>query len=240
MKNIISSLLLVSLSSAAVTAQNIHDYSLKVGEFNQLKVQDNATVVYTANPDSIGYAWFKGEDRLADAFLFSNSNGTLKIEVKSKDSLPKDLPTIYVASTFLTSVESSSSGKVTAINPAPTVDFKVKLEGNGYIDVENIKATKVEAKLITGNGTITLSGKCNDAKFVMAGAGVIQADALEAIGVDCTGIISGTIGCNPEKTLKAKGLGTKIYYKGKPTIKKSGSVKIISLYNEDDTETVNQ
>lgn len=229
MKRIVASILFASLSSIAVLAQDCHSFALKVGEFNQLKVQDNATVVYTANPDSIGYAWFKGDDKHADAFLFSNSNGTLKIEVKSKDPMPENLPTIYVSSTFLTSVESSSKGTVSAFNPAPTVDFKVKLEGNGSVEIQNIKATKVEAKLITGNGTISLSGKCNEAKFIMAGAGVIQADALESTGVECLGFFSGSIDCYPEKELKVKGIGTKIYYKGDPKIKKSGNPKIFPL-----------
>lgn len=223
------------IAAISGNAQQLNDYAIKVGDFNKLKISDNCNVVYTANPDSLGYAYFRGERDFADAFIFSNSNGTLKIQVNTEDVGKKGLPTVYVASRFLTDIESSSSMTVSVNTPAPCAVMKANLIGNGTLIVEGVSCDKAEASLKTGNGTLTISGTCRQANLSMLGTGTVQADMLKANEVKCRILGSGTIGCWPVENLSTSGIGsTKIYYKGNPvSIKKKGGGKLLRLESAD-------
>ena len=105
--------------------------------------------------------------------------------------------------------------------------------GNGSLIAENIRATKVGASIKSGNGTITVSGNCEQANFNMLGNGTIQADRLEAVLVNCKMLGQGSIGCWPTEELKVRGIGnTKIYYKGSPKLDKKGGGKLFPLESD--------
>lgn len=234
MKKII--LTILSMSAAiGCNAQELHDYAIKVGDFSKLKVSDNCNVIYTTNPDSLGYAYFRAEREFADAFIFSNSSGTLKIQVNTEDVGKKGLPTVHIASRFLTDIESSSTLKVSISSPAPCAIIKSTLIGNGTLIVEGVNSDKAEASLKTGNGTLTISGSCQQAKLSMLGTGTLQADMLKANEVSCRILGSGTIGCWPVEKLSTSGIGsTKVYYKGNPvSVKKRGGGKLLRLESAD-------
>ena len=239
MKNIIVSLLLLLCGTAASVAEP-EEYSVLVGDFTKIKVVDPIDVVYKYVPDSVGYAFFQSEAHGADVLTFSNSNGTLRIEL-SKDADPKSAPVVYVSARFLAEVENSSTGTVTVLSPAPAVEFKATVVGNGRIVASGLNPTKVEASIKTGNGNIVLSGECQAARFNMLGTGVIQADELKAQDVSCRIMGSGQIGCWPVVSLQSKGIGsTKIYYKGEPErLRKSGGGKLLRL-DSADVETLGQ
>lgn len=227
------------LSMTALKAQVSQHYSVEVGQFDKVKVTDNVNVVYRCLPDSTGWIQYRGSKEFADAFVITPKEGTLKIQVSTEDVNNPDLPTLYIYSDFLTSVENSSAATLKVENPAPCAQFSAKEIGNGRIVVEGLKANVVRASINTGNGAVTLSGSCREAIFKMVGTGTIAADRLEAEQVQCTILGGGNIGCWAVEKLSAKGIGsTKIYYKGDPVIKKSGGGKLFPLPEDRPLDTV--
>lgn len=236
MKKLLTLLLALVSLSAAAQSQKLNDYVLNVGQFDKIRIDDNVNVVYRQDPDSTGCVSFRAGEEFADAFIFTVNNGTLRVQVTTEDVDKEGLPTLHLFSDFLTSVNSSSAFNVLVTDLAPCPELKIKLEGNGTITVDEIKATKLSAGLNTGNGSINLSGDVSQATYSMVGTGTIQADRLRAAKIDCRIMGSGTICCWPLEKLCVKGLGsTKIYYKGDPAVKKTGGGKLFRI-PEDATE----
>lgn len=205
-------------------------YNTYCGPFDRLEVTDNVNVVYVNHPDSAGYARYTGDRRFADAFIFSNSKGKLKVQVNTEDVNDPELPTLYLYSNFLTSVSNSSVSRLEIRSIAPCPELKVKQIGNGTIVIHGIDSDRVKGSIATGNGQIVLSGVAREAKYVMVGTGTIQADLLRADVVECRVAGTGTIGCWPVESLNVRGLGsTKVYYKGDPVVKKGPGVKVFPL-----------
>lgn len=227
------------MAVVAAKAQIVENYKVEVGQFDKVKVVDNVNVVYRNLPDSTGYVQYVGAKEFADAFILTPKEGTLKIQVSTDDVGNPELPTLYIYSDFLTSVENSSTFTLKVENPAPCAEFSAKEVGNGKIIVENLKANVVRATIATGNGTVNIAGECKDAILKMVGTGVISADRLEAVKVQCKILGGGTIGCYPLDQLDVKGIGsTKIYYKGEPHIKKSGGGKLFPLPADRPLDTI--
>lgn len=231
MKHLLTSLCacVCALYASPVLFAEVNTYTVRVDEFSKLKVYDNIEVDYVCNPDSAGYAVFTCEDSIADAFMFSNKGGTLKVQVYSEYSdITDSLPKVTLYSTFINSVENQTDRQLTLTGVAPCPEISLKQVGNGTIMADNIKATRVKAKISTGSGVITVGGECSEASFTMVGTGRIIADGLMADKVTCTVFGTGSIGCWPIDKLQVKGMGsTTVFYKGTPhSIKKSGIAKI--------------
>lgn len=231
---IIATLLICAMASAQNrgigTKEKPRKFEQQVGQFDRLKVTDNVNVVYRNVPDSTGLIAYVGEEDFADSFIFTNKNGELRIQVTTEDVGKPGLPTIYAYSDFITLAENDADFTLRVESMAPCPEFKAVEVGNGTVIVDDVKANKVSAMLNTGNGTLTLSGQCGEATYKMIGTGLIQADLLKADKVNCRILGSGSIGCWPLEILDVKGLGsTKIYYKGAPEIKKSGTAKLIPI-----------
>lgn len=236
MKRFILLILVAGMSMLRASADEIlmHRYELEVGAFDRLTLYDNASVVYRSVPDSTGFIAYEGVEDFADAFIFENSDGNLKIQVSTEDVGKPGLPVIRVYSDFLTSVENSSDSIVRIEASTPVPKFSAKLIGNGTILANGINASDVRATIVTGNGTISLDGITRKAQLKMIGTGIIQADRLKADDVRCSVVGNGQIGCWAIEKLDVRGLGSsKIYYKGKPSIKKVGSGKIFPLDSGD-------
>lgn len=206
------------------------DYTLPVGQFSKLQIDDNVNVVYIGADGSPSRVTYEGDQKYSKAFIINDKGGKLKIQVETEFVDDPELPTLYVYSDFLRQANNSSEKTLTIQKVAPCPEFGVTLIGNGSIVVDDVEATKVSAKIQTGNGSIVLAGHCQTANLTMLGSGTIQADRLEAVEVDCKILGSGTIGCWAVNTLKSKGIAsTKIYYKGNPEISKKGGGTLIPL-----------
>lgn len=232
MKRFILLILVAGISLLRANADDglMHRYELEVGAFDRLTLYDNAAVVYRSVPDSTGFIAYEGVEDFADAFLFENADGNLKIQVSTEDVGKPGLPVIRVYSDFLTSVENSSDSVVRIEASTPVPKFSAKLIGNGTILANGINATDVRATIVTGNGTISIEGVTRNAQLKMIGTGIIQADRLKADNVKCSVVGNGQIGCWAIEKLDVRGLGSsKIYYKGKPSVKKVGGGKIFPL-----------
>ena len=206
-------------------------YTVETGQFEKLKINGNLRLVYSNKPDSTGLARYEAPEGNNEIFSFSiKKDGTLKVQPSDEKWGQSDLPVVYVYSDFLSSVESFSELTVDIAKLSPVSNFSVTQVGNGTITVDNLKCNTVKASINTGNGSIYLSGDCVTANFMMVGSGLISADRLAAENVKCRVIGTGSIGCWPLDNLTVTGLGsTKIYYKGKPNIKKTLGGKLYEL-----------
>lgn len=225
--------MIAAIMAAALTLRG-ETYSINVGEFSRLKVVEAINVDYRCNADSAGLVIFSTDiPEAASAIGMSNNKGELTISftVPANEMKPVKLPTVTVYSSFLTKVENSGDSLVRVLRVQPCPEFSASQIGNGRIVVRDITATKVRARINTGNGQVILFGKCDEASLKMTGAGTLQADGLEAQTISVSAYGTGTIGCCPGNLLKITGLGsTKIYYKGSPEIRnRAVGVKVEQL-----------
>lgn len=219
---------LLLMVSGASAAQKERKFTFATPQFSELRVQDNVNVIYKISNDSIAHISYTADEDFADAFIFTNSGGSLKVQVTTEDVGKTDLPTLYISSNKLDKVANYSDYNVT-IEQTGTVDrFEASLIGNGMINVNLIKANKVDARTTAGRGQIILQGECKTANFRVTGSGTINATGLAIDCLNCKILGAGAIYCPKLQTLDVKGLGsTKIYYPGNPKIKHSGGGKLI-------------
>lgn len=230
-----SKLFFLTIFSVLCLFGNAETYKVEIGPFEKLKINGDINVIYKCLPDSTGRAWYEAPSGNDNIFNFTLKNdGSLKVEPSDEKWGKSDIPILHVYSDFLTSVESYSNERVEAYGIAPCASFNVNQIGNGSIIIDGLKCNNVSASISTGNGSIYLTGSCINANLQMIGAGLISADQLSAENVKCRILGTGTIGCWPIDNLKVFGIGsTKIYYKGKPNIKKTGGGKLFELPEED-------
>ncbi len=223
--------ILLPLCFLGASASGLVKYELKVNEFHELKVVDAIRVVYSSSTDSAGMAVFTCPSEQASALMFNNKGGKLSMQISTESVGSKDLPVVYVYSSYLNKIENSGDSLVKALRIAECPKFTATLIGNGRLSVPDIKATEVEAAIKTGNGTLVIGGKCQKANIKFVGTGVIQADELEAADVSVKAGGTGSIGVWPQKELSVSGVGsTKVYYKGNPEIKnRAAGVKTLPL-----------
>ncbi len=226
-------ILMIIAALAGCLHMNAEEFKLNVGQFSKVSVDDNVNVVYVGADGSPSRVVYEGDNKYKKAFIITQNGEKLRIQVETIFVDDPELPTLYLYSDFLESASLSAESTLTIKSVAPSSEFNMSIMGNGAIVADNIRATKVSAAIKSGNGTITVSGNCQQANFTMIGNGTIQADRLEATNVDCKMLGNGSIGCWPVNTLNVKGIGkTKIYYKGSPEIKKKGGGKLFPLESD--------
>lgn len=229
MKKALLAFLAVCAASAGVDAKT---HRIDVGEFNELILNDNINVVYSANPDSAGYIVFDALAEHASYIMAERSKGRLKIQLDPAAAELDALPTVYAYSSFLQKAENTKDSTLHIKTISPGAKIELKLEGNGKIIADNLNAVNIGLKLITGKGTVIATGKCDNLDISNVGTGIIQADGITAKHVRCNLMGTGVIGCTPQQTLSLRGLGSgKVYYTGNPQISKSklSTVKTIRL-----------
>lgn len=205
--------------------QSTQRYELKVNDFKELRVDNHIPVDYYCNPDSAGYAVFTATDAQAGWVLFDN-NGRGKLSVQTDTDYPagEKMPRIRVYSSSLEKVVNSGDSLVKVYNLPAADKFKAVLIGNGRLSVPGVEASTVEASIHSGNGQLTIEGRCTEAKLHLVGTGTILADRLEAVKVKATVVGTGYIGCSPSEaiTVMGAGSGSVLYRQAPPTIKSRG------------------
>lgn len=220
------------LSVCGVALAEVHPYHLDFNEFHELKVIDGINVDYICDKSKAGRIEFEADSSVASAVIFTPGKGKLTINLAVRDSAYRNLPTIRVYSSFLSSVKNEGDSTVRVMTPAPCPKFQAKLIGNGRLIVRDLEATEVSAEIISGHGTMVLSGTVTMAKLSVTGAGDIQADNLKSREGSATVTGTGAISCYVTEKLSVGGLGSgKISYREKPEIKKKflSKVKLIPL-----------
>lgn len=230
MKPVIS---LIALLLAAVTAVHAETFTLNVGEFTRLKVEEGINVDYhRCERDSAGLVIFECDSKeVASVIGLTNQKQKLTVGFTTANENRLNIPTVHVYSSFLTAVENSGDSLVRVMSVKSCPEFKARQIGNGRIVVRDITATKVSASISTGRGTVVLYGKCDEAVLSMTGTGLLQADGLCANEVRVKTLGTGSVGCWPLRELKITGMGsTSVYYKGTPSISnKAVGVKVEPL-----------
>lgn len=220
-------------SSAQILSDHPSDYkeySFDFRQFSTLCIQDNVNVVYSCSTDSVARVTYNSLPDFGDAFIFTNNNGTLKIQVTTEDVGKPGLPTLHISSNHLLKVENYSDCNLSVESLSPCDSFTASLVGNGTISVNDINARNVKAVITTGMGKIILNGKCEEALLKMTGAGNIQADRLKSINTTCKILGGGQISTFTTGKLSTRGIGsTKIYYRGHPEISKKGGGKLLQI-----------
>ncbi len=233
-------LLLLAVFCMAISGgAAINEYTINVGDFNNLKISGNLNVIHVCSTDSSGYIRFFATPEVADAVITQNKGGSLNLGVSEEFQESNNLPTVYALSNFLTDITNSGDGIMTINGPNRTAIFKTTVVGNGTINVLGLDCMKVSASLTTGKGTINLSGRTGEFSAKLVGTGNISAAGLETPKAVVNAVGTGSVSCWATKNLAIKCLGsTKVYYKpvNGLEIKKTGGGKIIRL-EEDNTET---
>lgn len=228
-------LALISVLSMAA-ADEIKRYEVNVGDFTSLRIINDINVEYVCNADSAGKAVYYTTANKASTFMFdNNSKGKVSIQLTTDESLaPKGLPTIRIYSRFLQEAQNDGDSILRIVSVAPAPKLKFKLSANGKVVAHNISGTTIEAAIFTGNGTIEISGKCDEADLRCTGTGQILGEDLIADKVNCKLLGTGSIRChvnNGPLSIKGSGSG-KVYYRGTPTEVKTlqlGSIKAVAL-----------
>ncbi len=229
LKKILAAVCCMSAMAFSVTAQSKH-HVINVGDFTEVKVVSNINVDYVASTDSAGMICFTADDdAVVNLIEASLKKGRLRIAVKNdenKSVTGVDLPTLRIYSSFLQKVENEGDSTVRVLTSTPVPNFSARLIGNGALVVREVKATSVDCSLLTGHGRMAVYGSCTDARFNLAGTGIIQADGLQAVNANCFATGTGEIGVNAQK-IKISGAGSgTIYYTGNPAITKSLAIGI--------------
>ncbi len=224
MKHIFITLLTLAAPITGM-GQSTQRYELKVNDFKELRVDNDIAVDYYCNPDSAGYAVFTATDAQSGWVLFDN-NGRGKLSVQTDTDYPagEKMPRIRVYSSSLEKVVNSGDSLVKVYNLPAADKFKAVLIGNGRLSVPGVEASTIEASIHSGNGQLTIEGRCTEAKLHLVGTGTILADRLEAVKVKATVVGTGHIGCSPSEaiTVMGAGSGSVLYRQAPPTIKSRG------------------
>ncbi len=227
MKKYLATLLCVTM--AALASAQSDNYTINVGDFNELKVVSSINVDYVASADSAGMVCFTAADKaVTSAVEVSVKKGRLRISLKPAEgeTITGPLPTVRVYSASLLKVENEGDSTVRVLSSSPVPAFTARLIGNGALVVRQVRATSVDCSLLTGHGRMAIYGSCTDARFNLAGTGIIQADGLKAVNATCFATGTGEIGVNTEH-LKVSGAGSAtVYYTGKPEITKSLAIGV--------------
>lgn len=229
-RNMLIGLVAVLMCPGMVVAQSgMAPYSLKVKEFNELKVVDGINVDYFCDDSKAGTVEFESSPEMASSIIFEpNGKGKLEVKLAVRDQKYENLPVVRVYSSFLSKIENSGDSTVKVVSVAPGPKFEGRLVGNGKLILEGLKFSNIRLKLATGKGKIVAEGECANLKAALTGTGEIDAFGLKATDVACSLIGTGWIKCNAVDNLKISGAGTgTVTFKGNPITRvKALSVKV--------------
>ena len=195
-------------------------YIVEVGDFVRLKITDGLNVTYRCNADSAGLAVFTATQSEASSLIFKNNKSTLTMQMVTEYAITDStLPHITVYSSAIEELENKADSTLLVENVETPGKIRLKLSDNGRIIAIGISATEVEAKIFTGKGMISVSGKCDKASLKCTGTGMIDANGLIATDVNCRIIGTGSIYClvnGGSLTTRGSGPG-KVYFTGTPS-----------------------
>lgn len=206
-----------AVCTLAASAQT-KDYTLRLEDFEELRVLDGINVVVECSEDSAGMVTFTCEPAMADVLMFESGKGRLKMQVAIDEGGPRTgLPVVHAYCSTLTRVENSGDSTVTVNLTGPQTQFKARVIGNGTIVADGIYTNAAEGRISTGHGHIVLRGKAARVKLNNIGTGPMEAGALKGKEVKCWVLGTGNIDCNASESLSIVGAGSgTVYYTGDP------------------------
>ena len=153
---------LALLAAAQIQArQTVYD----AGPFDRLSQSGDIDIVYRSVPDSTGMVVYDSDRDFSDAIEITNNDGRLSIREVAGHGLG-ELPVLRVYSDYLSEIKSEGDATIEAFITAATPTLSVRLVGNGSIICDGVRSPKTKAAITTGNGSIVMRGKCNEARFI--------------------------------------------------------------------------
>lgn len=171
-------LLLLALLAAPVSAA---EKRVGVGSFDRIRVNGPFEVTYTTGSPG---ARLSGDRQALDRVDLRVDGTTLTIRRISQGGDERtaatggELVKVTLSSPSLTSAAVFAGGRLTATRVTGT-RIDLSISGSGTVAVADAVADQVNATVI-GTGTVTLAGRAARARYVMNGAGRIDAGKLEA------------------------------------------------------------
>lgn len=215
MKQLLTILSLIFFIIAA-TAQK-SSYKLNVQDFCELTVVDGINVEYISRADSTGWVMFECEQDIASKIMFTNNAERLTIQSAADEGPISGMPLVKVYSNSLRRAENSGDSTLRIYVNVPVKKFSAQQIGNGRLDVNNVDVAELTANVAAGNGSLSINGKAQKAKFTNISAGNIDAENLDVNEARCYVFGKGNIFVSPKELLKVYGAGSgKIYYTETP------------------------
>lgn len=200
-------------------AQTLKGYSVDVGDFKELVVNNSVPVDFMACKDSAGIVTFTAEEIVSQAIMFENKKGKLIISLEPRTfNRQHCIPKVTVRSNLIKSVTNYGDSTVRVLKNPYLEKFKAQISGNGSLSLRDITAYEVKASLKLGGGQIYITGDCQKAILDNTGTGMLQAGGLQAKSSVCYIMGTGNIDCNASNELSIKGIGSgSIIYGGNPS-----------------------
>lgn len=221
---------LLAIVIVSITVFSTNAQIKELDYFNKIRLYSDINIVCVQSPDSIGRISYDKIGDTNDPIVTMTVNDVLTIYTKDVDTEVKP-DTIYVLYPELISVDNAYNSTMVIRAVHSNGKFKVILQGNGKIEIEDLQVSEASFSIITGCGTIEVkNGLCQTAHCRLLGTGKIILDNLYSDNVTLRCLGTGTIYCPITKKISARGFGsTKIYYVGNPVIKRRGNAKVFKI-----------
>ena len=222
---IIRNLLTVLFSMLSVFFVNGQNVTKECEYFSKIRLHSAVNVSCVVSNDSIPKVSYFNKSNTPDPIILRVEKGTLTIQ------------TLFVHFPKLIAVENCYDASLNVKSVECDDEFKITSQGNGIISIGNIKAPKVKSSIVTGHGSIIITGGwCESLNCSLVGTGNMELFGLSAdvVSIKCYG--TGKIQCVANRSLSVRGVGsTSVYYIGVPKIKKRGSIKLYKTDMYDET-----
>jgi hypothetical protein len=198
----------------------------EVDEFNEIRLQTNAQVVYTQASER-GVRVEAPQD-IIDRLSIESKNNTLTIGQKGVQISffwfsQRQETKIFISSPTLNSVNISGSGEIRSDYVQSDEEFRIRTSGSGDVILSNLQAPSLVAS-ISGSGGYELGGRVETADFNINGSGDISAFSLSTRDADVSISGSGDVRVNVQNNLDISISGSgDVTYTGNPQVSQSVS-----------------
>ncbi len=233
-KLLLATLIVAATLTGCVVANGTHDSNKAnvsktetLGAFDCI-VSDaivDIDIIYTA--DSTNSIVYDMSPNLLDITAATIDGSTLTVKHTGNNprhnKFEKEQITIYTNSPIKKCVV-NGVGDIDLYKGTTAIDFNIELNGVGDIDVRDIKARSVSARL-DGVGDINLKGTTESASYILSGTGDIEAKHLIANSVTANNSGVGDIECHASTSIEANcsGVGDVEYYGNPATTNLKGN-----------------
>ncbi|MDH6307883.1 hypothetical protein M2451_000332 [Dysgonomonas sp. PFB1-18] len=205
--------------------KKVKEYEVDIKDYNsfafQMRGSKMAKIIYQQRPDATPYLRIVTDENIYDLLdIVSDSSG---LSIKDNVKITPSRMEIYTNSSDLRKMVIVSYAKVLLKGKLETPELLLESYGMGDITNDSIICDRLEAKIF-GMADVILTGKVNKFDAYIAGKSKIDAFALHADSVSCTGEGMGNFRVYADKYLKANisGMG-KVNYKGNAKVEQEVS-----------------
>lgn len=208
------------------------DEQIEIGDYDQIVLAGTAANIRYSQADSVALLQIKTDRNIYEMFEFKVTGNQLQIRQKDDYKKLHLFPTEFILTTRsknLRIVDLTGKSEFSLIDTLRTDTLDVRLTGSSTFTADCLIGRKLSG-IITGSGTLNMTGKVDQASFIITGSGEVNAFDMQTDHLSCIITGRGNMDVWVTKHLEAimTGMG-KIKYKGEPEISKEvngfGSIK---------------